>query len=207
MVADLAGQLHVSPVIGPTQFLGNHVFHLKLVVGVSVSAVIADAVILPVEPVAFVLRLLVVLPVMVVVDPAYVAGPPFGLRSGASPWLGTPRRSAYCFGVAASAQWKVRRLIFPAFEALAYYTVPGCLPMPAAEEMVLVDYFLAVLLVAPVGGHLFQLNQGEAFSTVHKPGRVVPSTPGALTSICAGHFPVLVVPFAYRVFAELSESE
>ena len=53
---------------------------------------------------------------------------------------------------------KLRRFILSAFRAFAYFPFPGFLPVPPAQEMVVVDDFLAILLVTPVAGHLFQLD-------------------------------------------------
>ena len=67
-------------------------FHFELIVGIPVPAIVADAVVLPVEPVSFILRLLVVLPVMVVIEPPCVVCPLFVLCPKASPWLVLPCR-------------------------------------------------------------------------------------------------------------------
>ena len=74
LVAGCTCQLHVASVIRASQFFRDHVLHLELVVRIPVAAVVADSVILPVEPVPLILSLGVVLALMVVIGPAGIGG-------------------------------------------------------------------------------------------------------------------------------------
>ena len=70
LVAGPAGQLHVAPVVRAAQFVRDHVLHLKLVIRIPFTTVVADPVVLSVEPVSFVFGLLVILSVVVVIGSA-----------------------------------------------------------------------------------------------------------------------------------------